>query len=109
MKNDGPACIVCGCTQNRACDLPDGPCSWVCSFPPVCSGCASTYMLAELWRLLWVACLSPRQKKEEGALHDLHHQIAKRGHLPPLRLITRLQRKLEKLEAGRGFLTNKRK
>lgn len=34
----GPACVVCGCTEERACD---GGCSWVMSRPPLCSACVA--------------------------------------------------------------------
>jgi hypothetical protein len=36
--NDQAKCIVCGCTDSRACD---GGCSWACVAPPICSRCAS--------------------------------------------------------------------
>lgn len=60
LKNDGPACRVCGCTENNACLVlvPLTPkqkreryapnvigCSWVKvegSTPPLCSACAGT-------------------------------------------------------------------
>lgn len=36
-------CIVCGCTENNACMLADGPCSWV--VPGLCSnpGCVEAF------------------------------------------------------------------
>jgi hypothetical protein len=58
-------------------------------------------MLAELWRLVWR--LLPGRKREvvrqEQDLHDLYHRIAKRNHLPSLRSLRRIQRKLDKLDA----------
>lgn len=50
LKNDGPACRVCGCTENNACLVPiglvhDGGCSWVkieANTPPLCSACSGT-------------------------------------------------------------------
>jgi hypothetical protein len=34
-------CIVCGCTDDNACILPNGqPCSWAKVNPPVCTLCA---------------------------------------------------------------------
>ncbi|HEX4521053.1 MAG TPA: hypothetical protein VH063_15840 [Gaiellaceae bacterium] len=35
-EDDGPACVSCGCTENRACE---GGCSWVSLNPPICSAC----------------------------------------------------------------------
>lgn len=32
-------CIVCGCTEDRACIGPGGPCGWVARRPDMCSGC----------------------------------------------------------------------
>ncbi len=32
-------CRVCGCTNDRACVTPDGPCYWV--EPDLCSACAA--------------------------------------------------------------------
>lgn len=34
--HDGPACDLCGCTENQACD---GGCHWVSLDPPLCSQC----------------------------------------------------------------------
>lgn len=52
LKNDGPACRVCGCTEHNAClvESPCGfvPCSWVRlgrgldARLPLCSHCAGT-------------------------------------------------------------------
>lgn len=62
LKNDGPACRVCGCTEHNACVtiemrphplMPKGrkrfrtavPCSWVKvegATPPLCSACSGT-------------------------------------------------------------------
>lgn len=56
LKNDGPACRVCGCTENNACavhnyDLSPQSrwavvaCSWVKvegATPPLCSACSGT-------------------------------------------------------------------
>lgn len=62
LKNDGPACRVCGCTEHNACSIitrrphpsnPKGPaktltaigCSWVKvegATPPLCSACSGT-------------------------------------------------------------------
>jgi hypothetical protein len=41
----GPACKYCGCTEARACETDDGPCSWYDRSVPVCSNpsCASSY------------------------------------------------------------------
>lgn len=35
------ACVHCGCSDDRACIGPDGPCHWVSLDPPVCSVCAA--------------------------------------------------------------------
>jgi hypothetical protein len=32
-------CIGCGCTDERACMTPAGPCHWVSEDPPICSAC----------------------------------------------------------------------
>jgi hypothetical protein len=32
-------CVGCGCTDDRACATPDGPCFWV--GPELCSSCAT--------------------------------------------------------------------
>lgn len=51
LKNDGPACRVCGCTKNNACvtsrvyPMPPLCCSWVTvvdEAQPLCSACAGT-------------------------------------------------------------------
>jgi len=49
LKNDGPACRVCGCTKNNACvddDIFGEACSWVktrgVDVGPLCSACAGT-------------------------------------------------------------------
>lgn len=51
LKNDGPACRVCGCTEHNAClteghVFDDVPCSWVLTKGadkgPLCSACAGT-------------------------------------------------------------------
>jgi hypothetical protein len=34
--------MICGCTEEHACDLPDGtPCSWADPQETVCTGCAA--------------------------------------------------------------------
>jgi len=40
-KEDGPACLVCGCTEFAACadDGSGAPCHWVSLHPPLCSAC----------------------------------------------------------------------
>lgn len=60
LKNDGPACRVCGCTEHNACRhviVWEGPltCSWVettgADSGALCSACAGTDNdLAESWR-----------------------------------------------------------
>lgn len=35
-RRGGPACVRCGCTDDRACP---GGCSWVSLDPPICSRC----------------------------------------------------------------------
>lgn len=53
LKNDGPACRVCGCTEHNACLVDDHghvdmglTCSWVktsgADAGPLCSACAGT-------------------------------------------------------------------
>jgi len=42
------ACVVCGCTHDRACP---GGCCWVGLRPPVCSACVQKYVMALLWEL----------------------------------------------------------
>lgn len=53
LKNDGPACRVCGCTEHNACLIDDAgcvdlgmTCSWVetrgADSGPLCSACAGT-------------------------------------------------------------------
>ena len=53
LKNDGPACRVCGCTEHNACLLDDAghvdlamTCSWVRTTGhdagPLCTACAGT-------------------------------------------------------------------
>lgn len=50
LKNDGPACRVCGCTEHNACLVPiglvhDAGCSWVkteARSAPLCSACSGT-------------------------------------------------------------------
>ena len=37
-NTEGMVCHACGCTDDRACLTPSGPCHWV--EPGVCSGCA---------------------------------------------------------------------
>lgn len=39
MSLFGPACIGCGCTEDRACVTDAGTCSWVSLDPPLCSCC----------------------------------------------------------------------
>lgn len=53
LKNDGPACRVCGCTEHNACLIDDAGCfdlGMTCSWArttgtdsgPLCSACAGT-------------------------------------------------------------------
>lgn len=51
LKNDGPACRVCGCTEHNACPNNSDPnslycCSWVktrgADVGPLCSACSGT-------------------------------------------------------------------
>lgn len=42
------ACIVCGCTEDRACE---GGCSWVSLNPPFCSACEELAADLDLMRL----------------------------------------------------------
>lgn len=51
LKNDGPACRVCGCTEHNACieegaGFDDSTCSWVKTASvdpkPLCSACSGT-------------------------------------------------------------------
>lgn len=46
---DERKCVVCGCTDDRACE--DG-CSWVAMDPPVCSTCIEWFLFAQAWKLL---------------------------------------------------------
>jgi hypothetical protein len=46
LRDDGPHCRVCGCTQHRACE---GGCAWVREpswvyklMPPICTACSGT-------------------------------------------------------------------
>ena len=43
LADDGPACVVCGCTHDNACD---GGCSWAAAPVPLCSQCEIAYKLA---------------------------------------------------------------
>lgn len=43
---DSDKCIVCGCTDSRACA--EG-CSWSVNAPPVCSSCVTRWLIANLW------------------------------------------------------------
>lgn len=42
---DEAKCVVCGCSESRAC--PEG-CSWAFHEPPVCSSCVGPYLIATL-------------------------------------------------------------
>jgi len=44
-------CIVCGCTDERACD--EG-CEWISLAPPVCSSCVAKYLMAKAWNLIFM-------------------------------------------------------
>jgi len=39
-------CRVCGCTDERACETPAGPCFWV--EPDLCSGCLMSARLSDV-------------------------------------------------------------
>lgn len=43
LKSDvGPACLLCGCMQHKACVVDGVPCAWSTSFPhdvPICTAC----------------------------------------------------------------------
>lgn len=46
LQQSGLSCIVCGCTEDHACIIPDvGPCSWVT--PGLCSNpeCVAAFAL----------------------------------------------------------------
>jgi hypothetical protein len=39
-------CVSCGCTEDRACLLPNGdPCAWATRNPPLCTACAGSSAL----------------------------------------------------------------
>jgi hypothetical protein len=46
MADEQAACVVCGCTEDNACE---GGCSWALAHPPVCDRCTSAkpYFVAD--------------------------------------------------------------
>lgn len=88
--DDGPACVVCGCTQNRACE--EG-CCWAIGWPPVCSSCVTTYLLAEQWLLIERA---PGPRSAE--LERLHRELARGGYVPTFAKLGVIQRRIKKCE-----------
>lgn len=38
----GGECLVCGCTDTKACITDEGPCYWIDDFHTICSNCADS-------------------------------------------------------------------
>lgn len=65
-------CIVCGCTDERACP---GGCDWANDDPPVCTTCVPAWLFARLWDV--VAHLEPQAGGPiAGAIKDLRADYA---------------------------------
>lgn len=106
---DQSKCIVCGCTDGRACE--EG-CSWSVNAPPVCSSCVTSWLIASLWD---IAMRTPKLSaypvakppKEIDDLRGIYNVLAKqdrRHGLPTLRQarqIVRNERKSENLRRQR--------
>jgi hypothetical protein len=43
--NEAASCVICGCTEERACDVQGVPCCWV--GPRLCSGCAPLHAVLQ--------------------------------------------------------------
>lgn len=111
LKNDGPACRVCGCTENNACiEYRLGPthfrskvmvpktiaCSWVKvegSTPPLCSACAGTE--ADMAEAIARGCRMLQQHSTAGV--DMAVTIGKAA------LARRKKRQKERLAGAREF------
>lgn len=96
LGDDGPACVVCGCTQNNACE--EG-CCWAVGNPPVCSSCVTIYLIAEQWRLL-------EERRGRDARVDemerMHRELARAGYVPKFGDLRVIQRRIEKIEQAKS-------
>lgn len=95
LKNDGPACRVCGCTEHNAC-LTDAygrvgfsrPCSWVktsgADSGPLCSACSGTAAdlveaASRAHSLLGFGTNSPTRARAVLAAAIIRYQKRKKG------------------------------
>lgn len=96
-------CIVCGCTDRRAC--PTG-CSWVLRVPPVCSECVNEYLIARAGAIIF----EPELNACDSIAADLHELkaiyslSAKRGFGPPMRQIRAINRRAMKSRVLNGAI-----
>ena len=90
---DQRKCVVCGCTDEHACD--EG-CEWILAEPMVCSQCAVPYMLTVAWGLIWkleqrAAATGPMGQRIEEA-NRVYRLIGNgRGGMPTFRQIISIQ------------------
>jgi hypothetical protein len=95
-RSDAPECVVCGCTDERACD--EG-CSWVLGDPPLCSSCIQPYLFAKLWAVVFA--LEDKAKGEPAKLiREIRAYYSflndEYGGVPTLRKICAINRRAAK-------------
>jgi hypothetical protein len=97
-----PKCIVCGCTERRACE---GGCAWVMLTPPLCDKCVRTYLFALLWRVVFnVESVAKGETRELiRDLRKLYGLLGKadadRLGIPTLRKVCQIYRNARKAKA----------
>lgn len=105
-------CIVCGCTDRRAC--PEG-CGWVSLDPPVCTSCVRKWMLASTWRVVFELEKFAKGDlaRDVEALRDMYHllsrQRAEEFGIPTLRQVCQINRNANKWHEQNPTLARSRR